>query len=207
MIRRFLPDRIATWIGISVLVALVVTQLVGFAIFFLLRPAPMPTFSADWLARQVRDVLLALFTGILLNVEKPFRVGDMVRINDKQVGKIERITWRTTVLQTTSNETVYITNLQLTNAVILNMVQPDARSKRTIALVIDYDTSVESAERILYAAALGAVGAGVIPSLAEAAELLPVDRSVEPQQDDDWRSREHERWKAFVRAAVDLPSA
>jgi len=60
---------------------------------------------------------------------------------------------------------------------------------------------------VLGAAALAAVGAGVIPSLADAAELLPVDRSVEPQADEDWRTREHERWKAFVRGAVELPDA
>ena len=40
--------------------------------------------------------------------------------------------------------------------------------------------------------------------VAEAAELLPIDRSVEPQQDDAWRTREHERWKAFVLGAADL---
>jgi glycerol kinase len=57
---------------------------------------------------------------------------------------------------------------------------------------------------VLGAAALGAVGAGVIPSLADAAELLAIDRSVEPQQGDDWRTREHERWKAFVRGAAEL---
>ncbi len=34
MIRRFFPDRIAVWIAITVLVALVITQLVGFGIFF-----------------------------------------------------------------------------------------------------------------------------------------------------------------------------
>jgi hypothetical protein len=44
----------------------------------------------------------------------------------------------------------------------------------------------------------------VIASLPEAAELLPIDRSVEPQRDDDWRTDEHERWKAFVLAAVEL---
>jgi glycerol kinase len=58
---------------------------------------------------------------------------------------------------------------------------------------------------VLGAAVLGAVGAGVIPSLEAAAELLPIDRSVEPRQDDDWRAHEHERWKAFVRGAVELP--
>ena len=106
----------------------------------------------------LRDILLALFTGVLLNVEKPFMVGDTVRISDKWLGKIERITWRTTVIQTQANETVFIPNLSLSNAVIVNMLLPDARSKRYVEVVIDYDTSVESAERILYAAVLGAPG-------------------------------------------------
>lgn len=106
----------------------------------------------------LRDILLALFTGIILNVEKPFRVGDMVRINDRQQGKIERITWRTTVLLTPNNETIYIPNLSLSNAIIMNMAQPDARSKRSLEVMIRYDTSVDSAERVLYAATLGAAG-------------------------------------------------
>ena len=122
----------------------------------------------------LRDVMLALFTGILLNVEKPFQVGDSVRINDRLSGKIERITWRTTVLQTGNNETVYVPNLSLSSAVILNMAQPDSRSRRVIELSIDYDTSVESAERILYAATLGAAGVvHVVPPTVFARKLTP----------------------------------
>jgi hypothetical protein len=44
----------------------------------------------------------------------------------------------------------------------------------------------------------------VLGSLAEAAELLPVDRRVEPRRDEAWRIREHEKWRAFVAAAADL---
>ncbi len=122
----------------------------------------------------LRDVMLALFTGILLNVEKPFRVGDSVRINDRLSGKVERITWRTTVLQTGANEIVYVPNLQLASAVILNQAQPDMRSKRTIEITIDYDTSVESAERILYAATLAAAGVThVSPPSVFARKLTP----------------------------------
>lgn len=106
----------------------------------------------------LRDILLALFTGIILNVEKPFNVGDMVRINDKWQGKVQAITWRTTTLLNPNNELVYLPNLSLSTAVILNMAQPGTDSKRTVEVTIDYDTSVESAERILYAAALGAAG-------------------------------------------------
>jgi small-conductance mechanosensitive channel/CRP-like cAMP-binding protein len=122
----------------------------------------------------LRDVMLALFTGILLNIEKPFRVGDSVRINDRLSGKVERITWRTTVLQTGANETVYVPNLQLSSAVILNQAQPDMRSRRTIEITIDYDTSVESAERILYAATLDAAGVThVSPPSVFARKLTP----------------------------------
>jgi small-conductance mechanosensitive channel len=38
----------------------------------------------------LRDMLLAAFTGVLLNVEKPLKPGDMVRINDKWQGKVEK---------------------------------------------------------------------------------------------------------------------
>ena len=57
---------------------------------------------------------------------------------------------------------------------------------------------------VLGSAVLAAVGSGTIGSLAEAAELLPVDRTVEPQRDDAWRAAEHERWRAFVLGAAEL---
>ena len=57
---------------------------------------------------------------------------------------------------------------------------------------------------VLGAAALAAVGSGMIGSLAEAAELLPVDRTVEPRRDAAWRAAEHERWREFVQATAAL---
>jgi glycerol kinase len=57
---------------------------------------------------------------------------------------------------------------------------------------------------VVGAAALAAVGAGVLSSLAEAAELLPIDRSVQPRRDAAWRTAEHDRWRAFVAAAAEL---
>ena len=111
----------------------------------------------------VRDIILALFTGIVLNVEKPFEVGDKVLISGRLggkdiVGHVRNVTWRTTVLETTNNEIVFIPNITLSNAIIVNMALPGTHQRRAIEVVIDYDTSVESAERILYAAVLGAAG-------------------------------------------------
>ena len=127
------------------------------------------------LALALRDMLLAAFTGVLLNVEKPIKPGDVVKINDKWVGKVDKITWRATWLTTFNEETLIIPNLILSNAVIINLATPDTRARRSLEVVIDYDTSVESAERILYAAALGAVGVTYIGSPSVSARRLERD--------------------------------
>ena len=111
------------------------------------------------LGLALRDMLLATFAGIVLNIEKPFKPGDMIRVADKFQGRVERITWRVTVLLTNTNETVVVPNLMLSNAIIVNLDSPDTRTRRGLEVVIDYDTSVESAKRILYAAALASGGA------------------------------------------------
>ena len=87
----------------------------------------------------------------------------------------------------------------LTNEPLLLQLQADTIGVRVDAAGAD--------ATVLGAAVLAAVGSGVVASLPEAAELLPIDRSVQPVQDDGWRTREHERWKAFVLAAVDLGEA
>ena len=57
---------------------------------------------------------------------------------------------------------------------------------------------------VLGAAALGGVGAGVIGSLTDLPGMLPPDRRVEPQREEQWRLAEHESWREFVRATEAL---
>src|SRR5215212_9237093 len=113
----------------------------------------------------------------------------------------EGIAWRVADVVAAMRESSEVDSLRvdggLTNEPLLLQLQADTIGVRVDAAGAD--------ATVLGAAVLGAVGAGVISSLAEAAELLPIDRSVEPQRDDEWRTREHERWKAFVLAAVDVP--
>ena len=84
----------------------------------------------------------------------------------------------------------------LTNEPLLLQLQADAIGVPVEAAGAD--------ATVLGAAVLAAVGSGAIGSLEEAAELLPVDRSVEPRRDDAWRAAEHGRWRAFVERAVEL---
>jgi glycerol kinase len=57
---------------------------------------------------------------------------------------------------------------------------------------------------VLGAAALAGVGSGAIDSMRALPEMLPPDRHVDPERDQEWRTSEHERWRAFVEATAAL---
>jgi glycerol kinase len=113
---------------------------------------------------------------------------------------LEGIAWRVADVVAAMREGVDVGSLRvdggLTNEPLLLQLQADAIGVPVEAAGAD--------ATVLGAAVLAAVGSGTIGSLAEAAELLPVDRTVEPQRDDAWRATEHERWRAFVLGAAEL---
>jgi hypothetical protein len=44
----------------------------------------------------------------------------------------------------------------------------------------------------------------MLRSMSELPDLLPADRRVQPEQDDAWRSAEHQAWRRFVEATAAL---
>jgi glycerol kinase len=113
---------------------------------------------------------------------------------------LEGIAWRVADVVAAIRESVDVDSLRvdggLTNEPLMLELQADAIGAPVEAGGAD--------ATVAGAAALAAVGAGMIGSLVEAAELLPVDRRVEPRRDDAWRTAEHERWRAFVAGAAEL---
>jgi glycerol kinase len=113
---------------------------------------------------------------------------------------LEGICWRVADVVAAIRESVEVASLRvdggLTNEPLVLELQADAIGAPVEAAGAD--------ATVLGAAALAAVGAAVFDSLADAAELLPVDRTVPPRRDADWRTAEHQRWREFVAATAAL---
>ena len=113
---------------------------------------------------------------------------------------LEGIAWRVADVVAAIKETAPVDTLRvdggLTNEPLLLQMQADMIGAPVEAAGAD--------ATVLGAAALGGVGAGVIDSLTDLPEMLPADRQVEPERDEEWRSTEHERWREFVRATEAL---
>ena len=113
---------------------------------------------------------------------------------------LEGIAWRVADVVGVVREAVDVEALRvdggLTNEPVLLQLQADA-----IGVPVEQGLADATAAG---AAALAAVGAGLLGSVADIADLVPVTARVEPQQDRDWREREHVAWRQFVQLALDL---
>ncbi|MGH2922793.1 MAG: FGGY-family carbohydrate kinase, partial [Solirubrobacterales bacterium] len=113
---------------------------------------------------------------------------------------LEGISWRVADVVAAIHETTEVETLRvdggLTNEPLVLRLQADAIGAPVEAAGAD--------ATVLGAAALAAVGAGVIDSVRELPEMLPPDRRVEPDRDDAWREAEHAAWREFVQATEAL---
>jgi glycerol kinase len=113
---------------------------------------------------------------------------------------LEGIAWRVADVVAAIKETSPVETLRvdggLTNEPLLLQLQADMIGAPVEAAGAD--------ATVLGSAALAAVGAGVIDSLSDLPELLPPDRRVEPERDENWRAEEHGRWRDFVKATEAL---
>jgi glycerol kinase len=113
---------------------------------------------------------------------------------------LEGISWRVADVVAAVRETVAVDTLRvdggLTNEPALLQMQADA-----IGVPVERGLADATAAG---SAALAAVGAGLLGSVADIAELVPTTDRVEPRLDSTSREGEHEAWRRFVQLAVEL---
>lgn len=74
----------------------------------------------------LQSTLSNLFSGIALSLEKPFKIGDWIELQDKTLGQVIEMTWRSIWLKTFYNTVIYIPNSALAAQQVTNLNKPDA---------------------------------------------------------------------------------
>lgn len=87
-------------------------------------------------------------SGIILLIEQPVRVGDVVEVEGVQ-GSVQRIGLRSTMVRTPSNLDVIVPNNSLLDRKIINWTLSDSNVRRTISLGIAYASDVRAVEGLL----------------------------------------------------------
>ncbi|QTA83923.1 Leucine and cyclic nucleotide binding domain-containing protein [Desulfonema limicola] len=99
-----------------------------------------------------------IFSGIAINLERPFRVGDWVKIDDFKEGKVIDINWRSTRIKTRDDTIVCIPNSQASESPIENFSYPDDGYYKYFTVHIDPVHPPERVKKILMDAVLSTPG-------------------------------------------------
>jgi MscS family membrane protein len=107
-------------------------------------------------ALAAQDLISNFFGGAIISVDKPFKVGDRVKI-DNYYGDVVSVGTRSTRIRTLDYQIVTLPNNKITTNVIVNYSEPDEKLRITIPVTVAYGTDPLWVKKILMEIALDAV--------------------------------------------------
>ena len=110
----------------------------------------------------LRNMIADVFSGVALNVDQPFKLGDWIEIHPRSVdplrGCVTEISWRTTRIRKTDNTTVVIPNSLISSIVLINFSAPEPTGRFDQVFCLEFGIPTERALRVLLAGAKSAEG-------------------------------------------------
>lgn len=106
----------------------------------------------------LRNLFADLFTGLAINIDRSFTIGDWVQVNegagDPIVARIREIGWRCTLLTTEEQTSVIVPNGMLGLERVVNISNPVEETRFEEKVVVEYSVPSERVKRVLIAALL-----------------------------------------------------
>jgi len=109
------------------------------------------------LGLALQPILSNFFAGLVISVERPFRINDWIRVGEFE-GRVVSITWRTTHLRTRENDNLVIPNSKLADERVVNFYYPHPMHMERIKVGASYDVPPYRVRRALLEAAVGMPG-------------------------------------------------
>jgi small-conductance mechanosensitive channel/CRP-like cAMP-binding protein len=108
------------------------------------------------LGLALQSTLSDVFSGISINIEQPFEVGDMIQLDGVIEGTVTQVNWRATHILTGMDDIAAIPNSVVAKVRIVNRSRPATRRGASLVISLDARTSPDEGIKILHDAALTA---------------------------------------------------
>jgi len=130
-------------ISVVITAALVMMQTLGYSISGILAFGGVGGIAVGFAAK---DLLANFFGGLMIYLDRPFKVGDWIRSPDREIeGTVEKIGWRLTSIRTFDKRPLYVPNATFTNISVENPSRmSNRRINETIGLRYDDSAQLES---------------------------------------------------------------
>lgn len=122
-------------------------------------------------ALGLQDTLANIFAGIHLMIAKQIRIGDYIKLNSGEEGRVSDITWRYTTVMHVLGNAIVIPNQKILSAIWTNYSNPEENMVIKVPIGVSYDSDLEHVERVTLEVAQ-AVTNKVEPEVTEPPKIL-----------------------------------
>lgn len=133
---------------------LIIANLIASSIFGIHLGALLATSAVFSLVLglALQDTLGNLFSGISLQIESPFQIGDWIEVHSsdqKWLGQVQEISWRATFLLSFSDELIMIPNRTIGQSQIIIISQGNKNIRLNQSFRFSYDIDIERAKNAI----------------------------------------------------------
>jgi Small-conductance mechanosensitive channel len=100
------------------------------------------------LALALQDFLSNFLGGVVITIDKPFKVGDRIKV-DTYYGDVLMIGTRSTRIRTIDGKLVTIPNSKITSNSVMNYSEPDPMLRYTIPITVAYGSDIGKVKSVL----------------------------------------------------------
>ena len=123
-------------------------------------------------ALSLQETLANIFSGLHLILSKQLRLGDYIRLNTGEEGRVTDITWRfTTIVPAGDSNMIVIPNQKIASSNITNFSMPHRDIVISVPVCVAYDSDLDQVERVTIE-----VAAQVLKEVDHDVKALPIIR-------------------------------
>jgi small-conductance mechanosensitive channel/CRP-like cAMP-binding protein len=140
-----LPDRFPTIVQDAIVIALFA---IVATLFMQEKVLATTAVGAVVIGFALQDTLGNLFSGLAIQIEKPFRVGHWVTIAGTD-GLVSEVTWRATKIRTKAGNFVVVPNSVVAKETITNYSEPTHETRLEVEVGASYDTPPNEVKAVI----------------------------------------------------------
>jgi Small-conductance mechanosensitive channel len=147
-------DFTARFLGLADLLSVYIIWFVAFLMILNIYQVNLTPFLAGAgiagiaVALAAQDMLGNFFGGAMIYADRPFKVGDRVKIGE-YVGDVLDVGTRSTRIRTLDHELMTIPNSTVSTSIITNYALPDIKIKVRLKYFVSYNSDIEKVKQIL----------------------------------------------------------
>lgn len=100
----------------------------------------------------IRDMIADFFSGLAINFERPYSIGDWIELEPGLVARVTELNWRSTRLITLSERTVIVPNNNFAARQFVNYSLPKRSFRESINITLNYTSDPDRIQNILESA-------------------------------------------------------